>query len=100
MVVTGAYRPHAELRKRRRKPLQYSVWVVLGPKEKPLKCTLCDVSDTGARVTIAADVDVPEEFFLLFTIDGSARRHCRPVWRNGDRMGIEFVRPSAPQHPG
>jgi hypothetical protein len=98
MVVVGAYRNQAELRKRPRKQLHYAAWVVLAPKQKPIKCTVLDVSHTGARLTLAPEIKVPDEFFLLFTRDASARRLCRPIWREGDTVGLEFTQP--PDLPG
>jgi hypothetical protein len=93
MVVIGDYRQQAELRKRRRKPLHYAAWIVIGPTAQPRKCMLSDISDTGARLT-GIQEDLPQEFLLLLSKDGSPRRRCRKVWRDGDRIGVEFIRPA------
>jgi hypothetical protein len=94
MVATGDFRPQADLRKRRRKTLQYPAWILTGPGDAPRKCMLSDISDTGARVTGLGEDDLPQEFVLLLAKDGSTRRRCRQVWRNDGRVGVEFQKAS------
>src|ERR1700682_5531762 len=59
-------------------------------------CTMNDVSQTGARVTVNSSVqglDV-KEFFLLLSSTGLAYRRCRMVGLAGDQMGVEFLKPT------
>jgi hypothetical protein len=55
--------------------------------EKP--CTVSDLSPRGAGLTFATTFGVPRQFQLL--IDGeTSTRHCRVVWTNGKRLGVQF----------
>jgi hypothetical protein len=49
-------------------------------------CTVRNVSDTGALISVHASA-VPAEFDLL--LDGTTHR-CIVMWRKPDRLGIEF----------
>lgn len=50
---------------------------------------LSDLSATGARASIATPEGLPRRFTLLFPDD--ARRRCRPIWRSGQSIGIQFM---------
>jgi PilZ domain-containing protein len=55
--------------------------------EKP--CTVSDLSSHGAGLTFASTFGIPSQFQLL--IDGeSCLRHCRVVWTDGKRLGVQF----------
>jgi methyl-accepting chemotaxis protein len=55
-----------------------------------LVCTLVDISETGARLTIEEASEVPDEFILVFTANGTPRRKCRVVWRHDADIGVAF----------
>jgi hypothetical protein len=97
MVETGPSRQGAELRRHRRQPLHYPAWIVLAADQPPYKCMLSDVSKAGAKISIAGHLEVPDEFSLLLSEDGSTRRSCRVVWRESTHMGVEFTRQSRSQ---
>ncbi len=84
-----------EERESPRRHVQCPAWVELGGALPRRECILCDLSDRGARLTIAAPNDLPEEFTLLFSADGTRNRHCRVVWRSDAQIGVEFL-----GHPG
>jgi hypothetical protein len=91
MVVVGNYRNRAELRKKPRRQFHYSARIVTDNQTPQLSCSIADISESGARLTLENDVDVlPESFVLLLTPDGRTRRHCRVVWRDGSTIGVEF----------
>ena len=56
-------------------------------------CHLCDVSATGARLSLAARVqaNLPEEFILVLAKRAQVHRRCRVVWRSPDEVGVRFV---------
>jgi hypothetical protein len=55
--------------------------------EKP--CTVSDLSTRGAGLTFASTFGVPNQFQLV--IDGEQyARHCRVVWTDGKRLGVQF----------
>ncbi len=92
MVVAGSFRQQAELRKHRRQPLHYPAVIYLGRGEPPRKCMLSDVSNGGARITLGAPSELPDEFVLVLSGRGHTRRNCRVAWREGTILGVEFVR--------
>jgi len=60
---------------------------------KPIgTCQLCDVSATGARLSLAPRVlaKLPEEFILVLAKRAKVRRRCRIVWRSQDEVGVRF----------
>jgi hypothetical protein len=56
-------------------------------------CTMHDVSETGAKLTVAGSLEglVIKEFLLLLTNSGTAYRRCETAWINGDQIGAKFV---------
>jgi hypothetical protein len=59
----------------------------------PHRCAIADISETGARILLEKECNLPERFILLLTPSGEARRHCRLVWREGLAAGVEFPTP-------
>ena len=55
--------------------------------EKP--CTVSDLSTRGAGLTFASTFGVPNQFQLLIDNE-SYGRHCRVVWTDGKRLGVQF----------
>ena len=88
----SATRSNVELRKHRRQSLHYPAWIVLAPDQPPYKVMLSDVSESGAKMSIAGDLEIPSRFVLLLSGKGETRRACRMVWRDGTLLGVEFQR--------
>ncbi|RXG92598.1 MULTISPECIES: PilZ domain-containing protein [Bradyrhizobium] len=57
-------------------------------------CTMEDVSETGAKLTIDGSVEGLhlKEFFLLLSSTGLAYRRCELAWVNGDQIGVNFLK--------
>ena len=83
----------AELRRKPRRHCNGIAGVLLDGTSLPQPCAIADISDTGARLVLAKECELPERFILLLTRRGEARRHCRLVWRNGLAAGVEFPTP-------
>ena len=47
-----------------------------------------NMADTGARVDIPPDYELPESFYML--MPNHRMQPCRLVWREGKRVGIRF----------
>ena len=64
-------------------------------------CTLEDVSDTGAKLTVNGSIEGLhlKEFFLLLSSTGLAYRRCALVWVNGDKLGVSFLRQGVSKKP-
>ena len=90
MVVIGNFRSGAELREKKRQPMCYVARLLVDEKGTLRPCLVSDISDSGARLVLQSDGDLPERFVLLLTKTGKARRHCRLVWRDGLNLGVEF----------
>jgi hypothetical protein len=90
MVVLGNYRTHAELRKKPRRQFHYNARILTNKRTPLIACSIADISQSGARLALELDVELPDTFILLLTARGSTRRHCRVVWRNGMTLGVEF----------
>jgi hypothetical protein len=91
MVVIGNYRTHAELRKKPRRPFKYNAKIAAGKGKPLLDCVVIDVSEGGARICLARDEDLPQIFILVLTRDGSMRRYCRTLRRDGTVLGVRFI---------
>lgn len=61
-----------------------------GRGTRPLHCIVSDLSETGARMTLAKDTRLPEEFVLILTADGRSRRRCRIVRRDHLDVNVHF----------
>ncbi len=79
-----------EKRSSRRKSLKYPARIDAGDGSPLRDCVLSDVSETGARLVLKDDGEVPEHFTLLFGTQGAAPRSCRIAWRDGAELGLEF----------
>ena len=90
VAIDGNYRNQAELRRKPRRNFHYNASVLLDGASLPQRCAIADISETGARIVLANECELPERFILLLTSRGEARRHCRLVWRNGLSAGVEF----------
>jgi hypothetical protein len=86
-----------EQRKARRvvfeKGFSANIMAIDGTWRRP--CTMQDVSDTGARISIEGSVEglAMKEFFLLLSTVGRAYRRCELAWVNGDQVGVHFLKP-------
>jgi len=58
------------------------------------ECTMEDVSETGAKLTVEGSVEGLhlKEFFLLLSSTGLAYRRCELAWVNGDQIGVNFLK--------
>ncbi len=57
-----------------------------------LRCTVRDLSDTGAHLRIADAIHVPDSFELIIEIDGLYAQ-SEIVWRKGHDIGVRFIEP-------
>ena len=54
-----------------------------------ISCTVRNLSDTGAALSVESQVGIPIEFKLV-VISDQVSRMCRVVWRKEKRLGIRF----------
>ena len=55
------------------------------------RCTLVNVSEIGARLTISDVYDLPDSFALHLTRGSEPGRQCRVIWQRDHEVGVEFV---------
>jgi hypothetical protein len=84
-------RRFVEQRKFARHRIDRPAWVDCEDGSKLRDCSLWDVSEAGVRITIASPADVPREFCLVLSEDGTQRRRCRVIWRSHDQIGACYV---------
>jgi hypothetical protein len=73
-----------EMRNSPRHEVDYLAVIDLGGQL--LNCIICDISASGAKLTVGEQHNVPDEFTLVL------RRRCRVVRRSEGQLGIQFVR--------
>ena len=73
-----------EMRASPRFEVHYLAHLDFGVDHPVLNCIICDISATGAKLTIGQR-EVPDEFTLVF------RRRCKVVHRLDGQIGVQFV---------
>jgi hypothetical protein len=84
-------RTFRERRRSIRERVQFLAWIDIGDGLQPRSCTVMDVSQHGARIILSSPVELPEEFWLIFTRDRTKRRYCRIVWRSDTQVGVTYL---------
>ena len=83
---------NSDQRKVQRKALKYPARIDLCDGSAPRGCVIRDISASGARIFVDGPDEIPDYFHLLLAQEGSTARDCRVVWREGDQIGVEFVK--------
>jgi PilZ domain len=67
-----------------------------GPGESPIMCTIADISEGGAGLTVVSTKGIPQTFELQIKSE-ETRRACKVAWKKDPhKMGVQFVtEPSA-----
>ncbi len=91
MAGVGAARQRNDKRKNARRPFDYSARILVDKKGSRRACQIFDISESGARLILDRDHDLPDRFVLLLTVNGDARRQCRVVWRKELNVGVAFT---------
>lgn len=55
-----------------------------------IECRVRNLSEIGACLDVVSQVGIPDEFTLLVEHE-HLKKKCRVIWRNPDRLGIEFI---------
>ena len=92
-TITWVARTFRERRRSHREPVRYAALIDVGDGSRLRHCAVLDVSEDGARILLASEVALPQEFSLVFTRYGRIRRRCRMVWRSGVEVGVEYLGP-------
>jgi hypothetical protein len=57
-------------------------------------CQVVDISRGGACVQVATTLGLPDHYYLSF-IGAEERIGCAEAYRNGQRVGLKFIKPIA-----
>jgi methyl-accepting chemotaxis protein len=83
----------SERRNMQRTRVSRNAQIVLTQPSNKVHCTLHDLTNTGARLSVASTSQVPDTFEL--TLDqGRSRRPCRVKWRTDSVLGVSFEKPT------
>ena len=65
--------------------------ITFGPGAVQHYCLVTDFSEGGVRLHVK-ELNVPDEFSLLFSPGGAARSgNCKVVWRRGQDIGAKLI---------
>jgi hypothetical protein len=64
--------------------------IILNNGRSTMSCTIRDLSALGARLQASPTPDLPENFMLIITSDGTMVP-ARRIWWLGNQMGIKFT---------
>jgi hypothetical protein len=85
---TISIRKSSEQRKSTRKTINSRAWVRLDGGFAVRPCSVVDLSEKGARLSIEGDIT---KSFTLLLSRNSEGRNARIKWRRGNQVGVEFV---------
>ena len=80
-----------EQRKSRRHGVIHTAWVRTANDPLPAVCVLWDVSEDGARLSVANPEALPEKLTIALKRDDAIGTLCRIAWRDREQVGVEFV---------
>jgi PilZ domain len=95
-VLVRAKQRLDEQRRSQRHLVQCPAWIDTGRGAPLRNCTICDVSETGARIMIESPETVPTDCWLLASSDGASRRRCKVIWQSDDQIGVSYLDPPGP----
>jgi hypothetical protein len=74
-----------------RRLLNSPAWIDVGNDASLQRCTVVDLSDSGARLAVDDIECLPDRFLLALSRFDQPRQNCYIVWRRHDEIGIEFI---------
>jgi len=96
MSILDFFRFPKEQRRHVRHKVVTTAWLRLKDDTIPFVGVIWDVSEGGARLTVASKATIPHEFTLTLARDAPDGTSCRVVWRLREQIGIQFVDNTGP----
>lgn len=87
----------SENRTERRNRVLKGASILTGITNSEIVCTIRNMHHHGAELRVAAEARIPSEFLLYVAVDGIAYR-CQMIWRQEDKMGVNFLGTEAKPH--
>jgi hypothetical protein len=69
----------------------YVAWLKGRADQPARRCYVEEICASGAKVKVSNDVNVPDEFELIFSRRGDARISCRMISRHQMGIEVQFV---------
>lgn len=66
-------------------------WLVTDGSFALQSCTVVDMSDKGARLTVDQSDRLPKHFNLTFSRGSRSGFRCEVRWKRGRSIGVKFV---------
>ena len=82
-----------EQRQSPREGVELTAWIDIGNSAALRDCNVL-IADDGARIRMAYQAELPNEFDLLLDKNGP-RERCRLLWRSDEEVGIAYLGPRA-----
>jgi hypothetical protein len=85
---------HEQRREYARKSLSYRARIIADDQSWTYPCEIFDVSVGGARLAIYCppQTPLPQQFMLQLSEVTHTNRLCEVAWRQGNEVGVRFVR--------
>lgn len=72
------------------RPVSYKFGRVIMQKNVQVQCIVNNINKLGAQITLEREYDLPSR--ILLKIDQTGTRYrARVVWRDEERVGVEFM---------
>lgn len=90
-VQTKPQNPNADrdLRLAARRRALLSAMIVAADGTNSCKCTICELSEGGARIEVPKATNVPSKIYLL-TSRRAAAQEAQIIWRNATQAGLKL----------
>lgn len=79
-----------ERRRERRHTVNLPATIRAALESSKIECCVRDVSASGAQIAVEG-AEVPDDFVLCLSADGTVSRICKVVWRKGSAIGVKFA---------
>ena len=83
--------PLAERRPKPRKRVLFGGRVTYSEGAKHFDCSIRDLSESGARISLKPGVPIPSSVYLIDTRNRTVHE-SRVVWNNGREAGLQFIK--------
>ena len=77
-----------ENRRSARRAIAHTVRIATGVSP-PIKCSLLDISEHGARIQVGDPATAPQQF--LMQLGNGLTRWCEVIWRSETAIGVKFI---------
>jgi hypothetical protein len=77
-------------RRKKRQPISYEAMAYDNQGAPIVACSLRDVSEGGAQLKLASEVEMPPRFTLALTHGGEVKRRCVRAWQSATAVGVRF----------